>query len=84
MTRFRTKKLFPWAITCTDEIEDLEGGGVAVIVKHGIDIVTLDQIPDHESLFLKVTFRNATFFCALFTVLQMRTSLLWASYMTIS
>lgn len=36
-------------------------------MKHGIDIVTLDQIPDHESLFLKVTFRNATFFlCAVY------------------
>lgn len=31
------------------------GGGVAVVTKSNVDVVVLDQIVDHESLFLKLT-----------------------------
>lgn len=43
------------------------GGGVAVVVKHGIEITVTEQIGEHESLILRVSFRGITFFlCAVY------------------
>lgn len=43
------------------------GGGVAVAVKDGVDVVTENQIADHESLFLKIKLKETAFhLCAVY------------------
>lgn len=43
------------------------GGGIAVIVKDNVDVTLVDQIVDHKSLFLKISFEQVTFFlCAVY------------------
>lgn len=59
--------VFPLSFSVFRRDRGSRGGGVAVLLKKNVKAVVLNQIEDHESLLLKITFSSFTFvLCALY------------------
>lgn len=59
--------VFPLSFSVFRRDRGSRGGGVAVLLKNNVKAVVLNQIEDHESLLLKITFSSFTFvLCALY------------------